>query len=186
MLLLKASIIAAQAQLVFFSAATFAAEVTKSSKPTVYFIRHGEKPVDGDGLSADGLQRAECLRNVFGKNSSFSINHIIAQRPQLGVLEPQPSEGYRPLTSLDGRQKRPYDTVLPLSRDLGLEVDTHCERDDVHCVEKTTRSYSGPGNILICWEHSTMSNITEIMGDKNPPHFPRSEFVLHLNWYCLI
>jgi hypothetical protein len=89
MLLLKLAAIAAQAQLVFSSATTFAAEVTKSSKPTVYFIRHGEKPADGDGLSADGLQRAECLRNVFGKNSSFSINHIIAQRPQPGMLELQ-------------------------------------------------------------------------------------------------
>jgi hypothetical protein len=89
MLLLKISAIAAQAHFVFSSATTLAADVTKSSKPTVYFIRHGEKPVDGDGLSADGLQRAECLRNVFGKNSSFAISHIIAQRPQSGMLELQ-------------------------------------------------------------------------------------------------
>jgi hypothetical protein len=87
MLLLKVSIIAAQAQVAFSSATTLAAKPTKPSKPTVYFIRHGEKPEIGDGLSTDGLQRAECLRNVFGKNSSFSINHIIAQRPQPGMSE---------------------------------------------------------------------------------------------------
>ncbi|TID27375.1 hypothetical protein E6O75_ATG00142 [Venturia nashicola] len=149
-------VLAAQAHLVFSATSL----VTKPSKPTVFFIRHGEKPPFGDGLSVDGLQRAECLRNVFAKNSSFHINLIIAQKPQP-----------------DGSRKRPYDTVLPLSRDLGLKVYTHCERDDVACVGETIRDYKGRGNILVCWEHRTMSNITYLLGDMNPPLYPTSDHV---------
>ena len=58
--------------------ATFA-----SAQSTVYLIRHGEKPSDGgDGLSAQGLQRAQCLRNVFGASSGYDIGYIIAEQPK--------------------------------------------------------------------------------------------------------
>ena len=50
-------------------------------KPTIYLIRHGEKPEDDDipGLSPQGKQRAQCLRNVFSRSSSYSIGYIMAQ-----------------------------------------------------------------------------------------------------------
>lgn len=51
--------------------------------PTLYFVRHGEKPRNGgDGLSILGLRRAECLRDVFGAGSDYNIGYIIAQRPK--------------------------------------------------------------------------------------------------------
>jgi len=50
------------------------------AKPTVYFIRHGEKPGgDANGLSDQGEERAQCLRNVFGKDSGYDIGYIMAQ-----------------------------------------------------------------------------------------------------------
>lgn len=54
-----------------------------AATPTVYFIRHGEKPDDDDenGLSAQGEQRAQCLRTVFGAASAYNIGHIMAQTP---------------------------------------------------------------------------------------------------------
>jgi hypothetical protein len=39
--------------------------------------------------------------------------------------------------------------VLPLSQDLGLPVDTSCDRDDADCVAEVVNSYTGSGNILI-------------------------------------
>jgi hypothetical protein len=54
-----------------------------SAKPTVYLIRHGEKPEDdGTGLSAQGEQRAQCLRQVFGANSGYNIGYIMAMTPK--------------------------------------------------------------------------------------------------------
>jgi hypothetical protein len=55
-----------------------------AAKATVYLIRHGEKPDDGDGLNAEGEQRAQCLRSVFGAGSGYNIGHIMAQTPQDG------------------------------------------------------------------------------------------------------
>lgn len=50
---------------------------------TVYLIRHGEKPADGsNGLTAQGMQRAQCLRNVFGASSQYHIGYIIAEQPK--------------------------------------------------------------------------------------------------------
>ncbi len=54
--------------------------VVASCKPTVYLIRHGEKPADDSpGLTERGKQRAQCLRNVFGASSGYNIGHIMAQ-----------------------------------------------------------------------------------------------------------
>lgn len=59
-----------------------AGALAAAKKPTVYLIRHGEKPADGDGLSTQGLARAQCLRNVFGADSGYDIGHIMAQTPK--------------------------------------------------------------------------------------------------------
>lgn len=54
-----------------------------AASPTVYFIRHGEKPRNGGtGLSADGLERAQCVRDIFGPHSEYDIGYILAQRPR--------------------------------------------------------------------------------------------------------
>ncbi|KAJ6111437.1 hypothetical protein N7523_007498 [Penicillium sp. IBT 18751x] len=127
--------------------------------PTVYLIRHGEKPDSGDGLNAQGLERAQCLRNVFGASSSYNIGHIMAQTP-----------------SSSGKRQRPYDTVEPLAEDLGLTVDTSCDRDDPKCVKKVVDNYTGSGNILICWEHDALTDIVETLGDSNAPDYPDNSF----------
>jgi hypothetical protein len=58
-----------------------------AAKPTVYLIRHGEKPSDGgNGLNAQGLERAQCLRTVFGGASSYNIGYIMAQTPKSGMM----------------------------------------------------------------------------------------------------
>ncbi|KAJ5279862.1 hypothetical protein N7478_005234 [Penicillium angulare] len=127
--------------------------------PTVYLIRHGEKPDDGDGLSSQGLERAQCLRNVFSSSSSYNIGHIMAQTPQS-----------------DGSRQRPYDTVEPLAGDLGLTVDTSCDRDDPSCVKDVVDGYTGSGNILICWEHDALTDIVDKLGDDDAPDYPDDSF----------
>lgn len=56
------------------------------SHPTVYMIRHGEKPQNPNdhGLTPDGVKRAQCLRRVFGQGSEYGIGHIMAPRVEWG------------------------------------------------------------------------------------------------------
>ncbi|PIG83073.1 phosphoglycerate mutase family protein [Aspergillus arachidicola] len=139
-----------------------AAAATAMASPTVYLIRHGEKPDDGgDGLSAQGVQRAQCLRSVFGKDSKYNIGYIMAQTPKKS-----------------GKRTRPYETVLPLAEDLGLTVDTSCDRDDPKCVKKAVEEYKGDGNILICWQHEALTDIVKKLGAKDAPEYPSDRFDL--------
>jgi hypothetical protein len=56
--------------------------VVAAQHPTIYIIRHGEKPANKNdhGLTLDGIKRAQCLRNVFGEGSGYNIGHIMAPR----------------------------------------------------------------------------------------------------------
>ncbi|KIM80195.1 hypothetical protein PILCRDRAFT_9750 [Piloderma croceum F 1598] len=132
---------------------------------TIYLIRHGEKPSDGsNGLSAQGEERAQCLRNVFAAGSQYDIGYIMAQ-------------AYKS----DGSRERPYETVLPLAGDLGLTVDVSCDRDDSSCVEKAVKAYAGTSNsksVLICWEHDELTDIADALGVKNPPDYPSDSYNL--------
>ena len=77
---------------------------------------------------------------------------------------------------IDGSRKRPYDTVYPLSQDLGLTIDHKCDRDDQDCVANKVDNYSGSGNILICWEHDALTNIVDALGDNDAPDYPSDHF----------
>lgn len=131
------------------------ATAAAAAKPTVYLIRHGEKPADDSehGLSAAGVKRAQCLRNVFGAKSSYNIGHIMAQTPQDGEfprsLPIAPPRLLTALNRVDGSRGRPRDTVAPLAADLGLTTDLSCDRDDADCVADVVKNYTGKGNILI-------------------------------------
>jgi hypothetical protein len=65
-----------------------AAASIATASPTVYLIRHGEKPSDGGtGLSAQGVQRSQCVRSVFGKDSGYNIGYILAQTPKKSMSQ---------------------------------------------------------------------------------------------------
>ncbi|KAJ6015160.1 hypothetical protein N7540_009751 [Penicillium herquei] len=159
------------------------------ARPDVYFIRHGEKPNNGGiGLSDDGLERAECIRDIFGDHSDYNIGYIMAQKPkkrnesllfaswQLWNIAPFAAE----LTdvSLGGKRNRPYETVKPLAEDLGIKVDISCKRDDSECVKNTIDDYDGEGNILICWEHHRMTDLVEELGYEDAPNYPDDRYDL--------
>jgi hypothetical protein len=68
---------------------------------------------------------------------------------------------YQLLTCLDGGRARPYDTVLPLSQDLGLVINSMIGSNDVKAAAEAARAYSGRGNVLVCWEHGQLAKIAE-------------------------
>ncbi|KAB8336985.1 hypothetical protein FH972_021289 [Carpinus fangiana] len=149
--------------------------------------RHGEKPADGgDGLNAQGMQRAQCLRNVFGASSQYNIGYILAETPKSSeslihmftVTGNHQDRQQLTRWPQGGKRRRPVDTVTPLANDLGLSVDTHCDRDDPDCVKDAVSAYKGSGNVLICWEHDALQDICKELGKKssNCPNYPDDSF----------
>lgn len=70
-------------------------------------------------------------------------------------------------------------TVQPLAADLGLTVDTSCDRDDSDCVAKAVNAYgAGKKNVLICWEHGELTDIVHSLGakKKNSPDYPDGSY----------
>lgn len=131
----------------------------------VYFIRHGEKPAEGNGLNAQGVQRSKYLEDLFGPRSDYGIKYMIAQRPKA-----------------DGRQRRPYDTLRPLADKLGLTVDIECKRDDIESVAAKIKGFNKEGNILVCWEHKRLTDLAAVLGVHNPPVYPTDRF--DVIWTC--
>lgn len=122
-------------------------------QPIIYLIRHGEKPPknadgsDQDGLSVQGIDRAQALVQVFGANSTYDIQYILAEKPKK-----------------DGGRARPSETVTPLAASLGLKMNSSIDRDDAESVAAAAKSFEGPGNVLICWEHGQLASIAEAIG----------------------
>lgn len=54
--------------------------IASARAPTVFLVRHGEKPANPDdhSLTFHGLMRAQCLRQVFGADSGYDIRYIMA------------------------------------------------------------------------------------------------------------
>jgi len=71
-------------------------------------------------------------------------------------------------------------TVQPLATDLGLIVDTSCDRDDADCVATIVENYGSEEtgqNVLICWEHDNLTGIVEALGDSDAPDYPDDAYV---------
>lgn len=68
--------------------------------------------------------------------------------------------------------------MKPLADDLGLTVDTSCDRDDEDCVADAVSNYDGDGAILICWEHKELSSICEALGGSSSecPDYPSDHY----------
>ena len=64
-----------------FVGATLA--VGAAARPNIFLIRHGEKNHDGT-ISAKGMEREQCLVDLFGRDSRFDIQKIIVQNPHPG------------------------------------------------------------------------------------------------------
>ncbi|KAJ3483019.1 hypothetical protein NLG97_g7411 [Lecanicillium saksenae] len=127
--------------------------VVSAHQPVIYLIRHAEKNDDGT-LSEKGLARAKCIENIFGKDSEYNIQKIITQ-------EVWPGDSWWDRTS-----QRPYNTTLPLAQSLNQTIETECSFYNIICAEEEIRRYDGPGNVLVGWEHVTLSFIAFALTGK--------------------
>ena len=131
---------------------------TASGPKLVFIIRHGEKPgnpavdndADGPNLSTRGYVRAAAL--------AISIPATLP-KPDF-LLASQQSK----------HSNRPVETITPLAKALGMEINSKHADDDYAKVADDILNhpkYAGK-NVFICWHHGKIPKLAEALGVSNP------------------
>ncbi len=110
------------------------------------FIRHGEKPVKGDNLTCQGLNRALLLPTLISK--------------RFGV----PSYLFVPSLALGEATKhaRMFQTITPLAIKYNLAINSSHEEKDSVMIAQDLKSKTGI--VLIVWEHKAIKSIVHALG----------------------
>ncbi len=110
------------------------------------FIRHAERPDDGDNLNCQGLNRSMLLPPVLLK--------------KIGI----PSAVYVPALNLGESTKRArmLQTITPFAAKHNLSINT--EYDETEYKKFSKALLKEKGTILIVWEHNTIPPLMEYLG----------------------
>lgn len=149
--------------------------------PTIYVIRHAEKPETGvlgdnvrgaddpESLIPQGWQRAGALAVFFDtKGGLRTPNRIYASDDK---------KQKTPAGKIGSHSLRPIETITPLARKLGLKpLTTFTKGQEAALAKKITAE---EGITLVCWQHEAIPAIaTQIMGSANgiPNPWPGNRF----------
>ena len=146
--------------------------------PKIMLIRHAEKPDhkttgvltegahDEHSLSVLGWQRAGALAVCLDPK----LAHV--KHPHLKT----PDHLYAAKFHEGHHSKRCYQTLLPLSEKLGLEIDLSFKNE--HVAELIAHVKARTGVVLIAWHHEKIPEVArEILGGDPPlPHWPDERF----------
>lgn len=116
----------------------------------VIIIRHGEKPVNGDNLNCQGLNRSQLLPAVI--KSKFGI----------------PSFSYVPSLTADSATKhaRMFQTITPLAAKYNLMVNSKFSGKD--SAGLAADILKKRGKVLIVWDHKMIVPIIHALGIADP------------------
>lgn len=151
----------------FFFLSLFVLHSTVDAMPTrVLMIRHGEAAEHSIGLSLRGKTRAMALVPFIMETDYLQdFGHPVA----LFAHSPNQSEP----------SKRPIETLQPLSKALGLGINTtytHDNWDTMVDYVKKNSAFDGK-TVLICWGQKNMSLIAERLGvSPRPLPWPTETF----------
>lgn len=137
-------------------------------KPSkLLIIRHGEKPgdpavdasSDGVDLSTRGYERAGALA-PYVPATFGSVDFLFA-------------------TKASQHSNRPVETITPLARQIGVDINHHFSDKDYAGLAALLTSddqYAGK-QVLICWHHGTIAELVTALGAVPPvPHWPSNTF----------
>jgi hypothetical protein len=116
----------------------------------VIIVRHAEKPDTGDGLAPAGDARANAYVDYF---KHFTVNSNAVHFDYLFAAK-------------DSREsKRPRLTIKPLSKALGLVINTEFKDDKyTELAEELHAGRYRNKNILVCWHHGKIPELLAALG----------------------
>jgi hypothetical protein len=115
----------------------------------IVFIRHGEKPLKGDNLTCQGLNRSLALPAVL--YAKFGI----------------PAYTYVPSMEEGSATKhaRMFQTVSPFAARYNLTINSSLQEKDSASIAKELLSRKG--TVLVVWEHKAIPSIVRALGLKD-------------------
>jgi len=134
--------------------------VPKGPLLQLVIIRHGEKPTEGDNLSAQGFERALALPAV--------LNKVMPRPPHFTYV---PCIG----TDKDATTRvRMMQTVLPYAVQHNLTINSDYAPDEIAGLVKELRRLRG--TVLLVWEHHNIVKIAEALGIEEPQEWPDDDY----------
>jgi hypothetical protein len=116
----------------------------------IIIIRHAEKPDAGDGLAPTGDARANAYVDYF-KHFSVNSNGIHFD--------------YLFAAKNTQESKRPKLTIKPLSKALGLDINTDFKDDEyAKLADELHSGRYNDKNILVCWHHGKIPKLLAALG----------------------
>lgn len=132
---------------------------SQSNNLKLVFIRHGEKPDDGDNLDCQGLNRSMLLPGVLFKKFGRPNN----------IYVPAPSPGR--VT----KRARMLQTITPFVAKYNLNINSQYDVEDAKKLSNALLSESG--TVIIVWEHNNIASIVKHLGvDVNSLKWPNGDF----------
>lgn len=122
------------------------------------FIRHAERPEDGESLNCQGLNRSLQLPAVLYKK--FGIPQAI----------------YVPVLNMGKvtKRERMLQTMTPFVAKYGTSVNTKFEEEDYKGISNALLNESG--TVFIVWEHKNIAPILKYLGVKEHLKWPDDDF----------
>ncbi len=120
----------------------------QSADLKIVFIRHAEKPVKGDNLTCQGVNRSLKLPAVI--NAKFGVPAYLFV-PAMGLGEAT-------------KHSRMFQTIIPLAAKYNLTVNSSRQEKDSLGMAADLKSRAG--TILVVWEHNNIIPIVRALGVK--------------------
>ena len=127
----------------------------------ILIIRHGEKPASGYELSPEGKERAQAYVNYF-KNFTVDSKPLHLDYLFAGADAPN--------------SHRPRLTIEPLSKTLGLSIDTRFQNLEYSELAREIQTRPHGKNILICWRHGEIPNLLSAFGVDSAKYIPNAKW----------
>ena len=127
----------------------------------ILVIRHAEKPAKGNELSPAGKARAKAYVNYF---QNFKVD---GQPLKLDYL----------FAAADSKvSHRARQTIEPLSKSLGLSIDSKIEDEHYQNLADEIRAKPHGKQILICWHHGEIPPLVKALGADTDQLFGKDKW----------
>ena len=134
----------------------------------IILLRHAEKPDDpaAEHLSPRGNERAVALVSLLGRSSLLTSNAPVAAL-------------YASRVTKHDHGRRTGETLAPLSKDLGLPVNTTYDSDNYSLAAASVMNnpaYRGK-TVIVCWTHHDIAQLAGALGVRpQPDHWKEKTF----------